>query len=407
MTARKTLLGALLACGLAGCQGDAGPPLAPIDVPPEDLAAVVRGDNEFALELYAQLRGDEGNLFVSPWSISAALAMTYAGARGETAAQMKDALHLDLPPESLHPAFHAHLNTLAPVDGASYELAAANALWAQKDKAFLPEFTSTVSTHYGAEARSLDFATAPEAARQTINAWVEDKTRGRIEDLFPQGTIDPMTRLALTSAIYFKGRWKEEFDEDDTRDEPFHAEGGDVDVPFMHIKEDFGYHAAEGLQVLEMLYRGGDLSMVVLLPERGLVDLESRLTLAALEGWIAELHEREVRVALPRFRFTKATNPQAALEALGMRDAFTMAADLSGMDGTQDLYIQTIRHKAFVQVNEEGTEAAAATGVAVGLKALPEPAPVFRADRPFLFLIRQRSSGAILFMGRVMQPVEE
>lgn len=406
------LPGILLLAGISGgCRGAAGPDLAPIEVPRDDVESLVRSGNRFALDLYRRVGAGEGNRFLSPTCIAAALGMTSAGAAGTTAQQMAQTLRLDLPPDRVHPAFHAHLLALSPPGGRDdVTLAIANALWAQKGRTFLPSYTSVVTTHYAAEARVLDFASDPEGSRGTVNRWVEDHTEDRIRDLLPQGSVDALTRLVLTSAIYFKGTWDEEFRPASTRTEPFRlAGGGEAPAQFMTQKEGFGFAGLEGLSLLEMPYEGKRLSMVVILPDEvaGLPALEESLTLEILEGWLAAIRHEEVTVFLPRFRFTAATDLAPVLQALGMTDAFGDRADFSAMDGTRELYLQAAVHKAFVQVDEEGTEAAAATGIAVGAKMEPGEPIVFRADHPFLFLVRDRESGAILFLGRVAEPVEE
>jgi len=361
----------------------------------------------FAIDLYAQLKKQEGNLFFSPYSISTALAMTYAGARGNTAAQMAEVLHFKLEPEVLHRAFGqlvADLNEQGKKG--AYELAVANALWGQKGYGFLKEFLDLTRENYGAGLNEVDFAGATEAVRQRINKWAEDETRGKIKDLIPKGVLTIATRLVLTNAIYFKGNWASQFKKEATRDAPFTLlDGEKVDVPMMDQREDFGYMERETFQALELPYVGEELSMVVLLPREvdGLTALEALLTAENLSEWLPALRKRKVQVYLPKFKMTSAFESSKALKSMGMTDAFSLAlADFSGMNGgTEPLSISKVIHKAFVDVNEEGTEAAAATAVVVhgGMGA-----PTFRADRPFLFLIRDNKSGSILFMGRVVNP---
>ncbi|HKB39083.1 MAG TPA: serpin family protein [Gemmataceae bacterium] len=376
-----------------------------------DVTAVVKGNNEAALDLYAQLRGEEGNLFFSPYSISTALAMTYAGARGDTADEMAKALHFPLELDRLAPAFgtlYKQINGDGKKRG--YELSIANALWGQKGFAFKKEFINTTRANFGAGLREVDFKNAPEEARTTINEWVEKQTKDKIKDLFPKGTVTSDMRLALTNAIYFKGDWDEQFKKDATRNEAFKLSGKDsVKTPLMNKEGRFGYLDADTFQALEMPYKGKDLSMVVLLPKKvdGLADLEKLMTADKLSGWIGRLRQQKVIVTLPKFKVTKQFTLNDVLGKMGMKRAFTEGADFSGITSDTDLMISVVVHKAFVDVNEQGTEAAAATGVGiVATSAAPAPTPVFRADHPFLFLIRDMQSGSILFMGRLADPTK-
>ncbi len=369
-----------------------------------DAGALPRGNNTFALNLYGELREQEGNLFFSPYSISTALAMTYGGARGSTAAQMEQVLHFEVTTERLHQAF-SQLTGQGAKGG--YQLSVANALWGQQGVGFLKKFLDLTEKHYGAGLRQVDFAAATEAARKTINAWVEKETQGKIKDLIQPGVLNALTRLVLTNAIYFKGTWAEQFDKKATRDAPFTlATRQQVKVPMMHKTENFGYTEAEDFQALELAYAGDDLSMVIFLPREadGLLALEKKLSLENLESWLGGLRRQTVQVSVPRFAITSEFGLQEVLKSLGMTDAFSGAADFSGMTGRKDLFISAVIHKAFVDVNEEGTEAAAATAVVMMRSAAPRPPVVFRADHPFLFLIRDNASDSILFIGRLVNP---
>ncbi len=375
-----------------------------------DTKSVIEGNNAFALDLYAQLRkGEEGNLFFSPYSISAALAMTYAGARGDTEAQMAKVLHFKLEQLLLHAAFRA-LNdrVLGGKKERAYQLHVANALWGQKGHRFLDFYLELVRANYGAGLRQVDFMRATEEARQRINAWVEEQTQDKIKELIKRGILDRLTTLVLTNAIYFKGNWASRFDVKQTRDEPFTLlDGKKVNVPMMHQAAKFKYVGDKSVQTLELPYVDDELSMIVLLPRKGdgLPALERSLTKNNLAKWLSGLREQEVEVALPRFKSTWACELQNELKSMGMTDAFSLpAADFSGMTGEQDLLIDKVIHKAFVDVNEEGTEAAAATAVVAKLKSVPVTPAVFRADHPFMFLIRDNRSGSILFLGRLMSP---
>jgi serpin B len=371
-----------------------------------DTRAVVKGNTAFALELYGKLRAKEGNLFLSPFSVSTALAMTSAGARGETLDQMASTLHLP-PQKELHPANAALLRQVnAGGKKRGYELVTANALWGQRGYHFLPAFVKLNKDNYGAGLREVDFAGDTEGARRTINAWVEKETKDKIKDLLGPGVLDSMTRLVLTNAIYFKGDWLRQFKKDATREEAFQLGGGkSVKAPLMHQTGKFGYLDGGTFQALEMPYAGKDLSMVVLLPKKaeGLADLEKSLTPENLAGWLKRLREQEVEVALPRFKVTAEFELKPVLASMGMTLAFGRKADFSGMNGRRDLYLSAVVHKAFVEVNEKGTEAAAATGVVVREKSA-RVTPVFRADHPFVFLIRDRRSASVLFMGRLANP---
>jgi len=381
----------------------------------EDAAKVAEGCNRFAFDLYARLKGAEGNLFLSPYSISTALAMTSAGARGRTADQMVDVLRfpkdLCAHPASLHAACAGLQNDLnaAGAKGA-FDLVVANRLWGQKGYEFLPDFLALVEKNYGAGLEQVDFVADTEGSRKTINAWVERETRDKIKDLLKPGVLDAMTRLVLTNAIYFKGKWASEFDKKLTRDEDFFVTPEKkVTAPLMRQTAEFGYFDGGEMHALELAYQGDRLAMVVLLPKSkdGIEGLEAALTPNMLEGTCAGLRRREVRVALPRFKTTAEFSLKDPLVAMGMADAFDPAkADFSGMSGKKDLFISAVVHKAFVDVNEEGTEAAAATAVVARMTAVAEPPPVFRADHPFLFLIRDTKTGAILFFGRILDPTK-
>ena len=380
----------------------------------QDMAKLAEGNNEFAADLYAKLKTKEGNLFYSPFSISSALAMTWAGARGNTAAEMAKALHFTLPGERLHPALAGLTDALnARGKAGGYQLAVANRLWGEVTYNFLPEFLDLNRKHYGAGLEELDFIGAAEASRKTINAWVEKQTQDRIKELLKPGMVKDDTRLVLTNAIYFKGEWASVFDGKDTHNLGFQLRKGDwVEVPTMKQTAEFGYLRGEGFQALEMPYKGGDLSMVALLPEAadGLAEFEKKLTAENVAGWLPKLAggRQQVEVLFPQLKITCEYNEmERTLAAMGIADAFVYGrADFSGMDGTRELYISKVVHKAFVEVNEKGTEAAAATAVIMVFGAAPgRPRhPVFRADHPFVFLIRDNRSGSILFVGRVTDP---
>ena len=373
-----------------------------------DLATVVAGNNQFAFELYAQLAQEKGNLFLSPSSISTALAMTYAGARGQTAQEMARTLHFTLESARLNPAFAALLRQWKG-EGQSrgYQLSVANALWGQQSFGFLPDFLNLIRKDYGAGLVEVDFLNDTELARKTINEWVEQQTQSKIKDLIQRGVLDRDSKLVLTNAVYFKGNWAAQFDKKLTKDQDFYLTAEDkIKTALMHRTGQYKYADAGTFQALELPYQGSELSMLLLLPKQvdGLGALEKTLSASELSGLLARLHEQEVAVVLPRFQMTRAFRLNDVLAALDMPLAFDPAkADFTGMTESAPLFISAVVHKAFVDVNEEGTEAAAATGVVMAGRALPR-VESFRADHPFVFLIRDNRSGSILFLGRVTDP---
>ncbi len=378
-----------------------------------DAVAVVKGNNRFAFELYHRLSGAEGNLFLSPYSISTALAMTSAGARGKTAEEMQEVFHF--PPQAeLHPAVAALRHEINGAAGKKkYQLSTANALWGAKGYAFRPEFLKLVKDDYGAELTDLDFAGDTEGARRTINTWVEKETQDKIKDLIARGVLSSDTRLVLTNAIYFKGMWEQPFRKDRTQDQPFRAAGGaKPKVPLMYQVAHFGYTETDDFQALQLPYAGKELALLVLLPKKDdLAGLEKRLSADLVAGVVAKLANEEVIVNLPRFKTTAEFELSDALKAMGMPLAFSNAADFSGMTASQQesLMLSKVIHKAFVDVNEEGTEAAAATAVIARPTAAvfrPKPVPVFRADHPFVYLIRDVRNGSVLFLGRLADPTK-
>jgi serpin B len=383
------------------------------DVNPIEQALLVEGNSAFAFELYKALKGEEGNLFYSPYSISLALAMTYAGARGETAEQMADTLQFLLEQERLHPAFNWLDAELASrgegaegKDGEGFRLNIVNAIWGQKDYEFLSDFLDVLAENYGAGLRILDFITETEASRLAINQWVSDQTEGRIKDLIPQGAIDALTRLVLTNAIYFNAAWENPFNGNITADGPFYLlDGGQVIVPMMKQTESFGYTEGEGYQAVELLYDSGELSMVILLPASGNFEaFEEELQAQQVCDIISDLQDTQVTLTMPQFEFESEFSLKDTLPEMGMPIAFSDEADFSGMTVNPELCISDVVHKAFVSVDEAGTEAAAATAVIMKLTAVPEPPVEVTIDRPFIFLIRDIETGAILFVGRVMNP---
>ncbi len=373
---------------------------------PEGIQTVVDANNQFALEFYSELnKAEKGNLFFSPYSISAALAMTYEGAEGQTADEMKSVFHF---PENniLRPNFAAIYNKINKKDK-NYKLSTGNALWVQQDYPFLEDYTTRVEKYYGGKAANLDFIKETEKSRQTINSFIEEQTNNKIKDLISKGVLDSMTRLVLTNAIYFKGTWEWEFDKGDTKERDFKiTEDNIVKVPMMYMDPDkatFNYADTDELQVLEMPYKDDEISMLILLPKDNLESIE--LTAENLNKWKNQMKEEKLNsIYLPKFEFDTKYSLNENLKTLGMPTAFDSGkADFSGMTGQKDLFISAVIHQAYVKVDEKGTEAAAATAVAMVMSAMPQEKR-FRADHPFIFIIQEKETGNILFLGKVMDP---
>jgi len=381
-------------------------------VSPEDLAQLTRDNAAFAVELFQKLRAKGGNVFYSPHSISTALAMTYGGARTTTEAAMAKVLHYALGQGALHPAFNALDLELASrgqgaagKDGGKFRLNIANALWGQRDYSFLPSFLDLLALNYGAGMHLMNFKDQPEPSRLTINDWVAQKTEDRIKDLIPQGEIDSETKLVLTNAVYFNAAWMHAFEKSATeRGEFTRLDGSKLTAELMNKTGRYGYASAGGWEAVELPYDGGELSMVVMLPAAGLEQAEAALTPESLQKLIGAIDTEEVALTLPKFKVESTFKLKEALAQLGMGEAFSGAADFSGIDGRKYLVIGQVMHKAFIAIDEAGTEAAAATAVIMPPGAMPDPPRVVRVDRPFLFVIRDIATGAILFVGRVVEP---
>jgi serpin B len=412
-----SLVVSLAGCGPAASADEVRSSLqreTPTSVPSNELTELVNGNNEFAWDLYREVREGSENLFFSPYSISVALAMTYAGAREETAREMARAMQFYLPADSLHPAFNYLDRQLASrgegaqgKDDEGFRLNVVNAIWGQKDHEFRAEYLDVLARNYGAGLRVLDFEAEPEPSRVTINKWVEEQTESRIKDLIPQGAIDSLTRLVLTNAVYFNAAWQSQFEESATAPGPFYLlDGGDITVQMMRQTASFDYLEGDGFRALELPYDGGEISMVILLPDSGrFEEVENGLSGGSLGEIVSGLQWTRIALTMPRFSLESSFGLNDALAALGMEKAFDpAAADFSGIDGTRSLYITDVVHKAFVDVDESGTEAAAATAVVVGTTSMPADPIEVTVDRPFLFLIRDVETGAILFLGRVMNP---
>jgi serpin B len=372
-----------------------------------DMQAVVRGNTVFAGNLFGQLRAKPGNVFCSPYSISTALGMTAAGARGPTADEMNKVLHLPAG-NAAHVGFAELQQQLQAKKDAGYELAIANTLWGQQGFPFDPKFIDLIGKFYGGGLKTVDFAQPPTAAG-TINHWVEEQTKNRIKNLIDPSMVDARTRLVLTNAIYFKGQWKDKFRKESTTEQPFFTSAdASIPVPMMHQGGKYRYYQDENLKLVEMPYAGDRLAMTLILPleQHALArQVEARLTEENLNRWINAADMKKGDIAVPRFEFETKYELTPTLEALGMRLAFTDAADFSGITTAEPLKISFVVHKAFIKVDEEGSEAAAATGVGMKLAAAPiEDRFTFRADQPFVFMIRDTKTGSVLFLGRFANP---
>ena len=374
----------------------------------ELLSALTNDNTEFAFDMYNRVSADNPgkSVFFSPVSVSMALGMTYAGARGETEKQMATTMRFSLPQDKLHVAFAALSDQLKAAEGKGYQLNIANALWGQKNYPFAAEFLSMINKHYGGGFNAVDFAGDTEGSRQAVNRWVEGKTNDKIKDLLKQDDVNSLTRLVLTNAIYFKGDWAAKFKKEDTRTAPFYLRPDEsVQAAMMCQSSRFGYADVGMAQILEMPYAGNELSMVVLLPRERVEEFGARLTPDLLGNWLSGLSEQQVAVTLPKFKFEARYGLADMLSAMGMPDAFDLPpADFSGITGGKHLYITKVIHQAVIEVNEEGSEAAAATAVIMGTKSAAPRVVEFTADRPFIFLIRHKATGTILFMGRVANP---
>ncbi|APV45208.1 serpin B [Dehalogenimonas formicexedens] len=387
-----------------------------------DVAALVDGNTDFAMALYQVLKEQDGNLFYSPYSISEALAMTWGGARTETERQMAEALSFNLAQADLHAAFNYLDAALASrgqgakgKDEEPFVLKVVNAIWGQKDFSFKADYLDLLAQNYGAGLRILDFIKSPEESRKTINAWVAKETGQRIKDLIPQGSINELTRLVLTNAVYFNGGWLNPFDKALTSDGSFFLPNGQkVIVPMMRQTATMGYTSGNlalssffptGYQAVELKYDGGELSMLIILPDKdNFSQFEQHLNGDEIRLMLNSLKPTSVNLTMPKFEFDSSFGLKSALSTLGMPIAFSDKADFSGMDGKTDLHIQDVVHKAFISVDEAGTEAAAASGVVVGTTSAPVEQATVTLDHPFIFLIRDIATGAIIFTGRVADP---
>ena len=365
--------------------------------------SLVNANNQFALDFYSRINDDDRNIFFSPWSISTAFGIAYEGTRGSTADEIRSVFGFPQDDLERRSSFASIQNDLNRQD-ADYKLHVANALWIMKGFKLLDEYVDTARIYYDSEVANVDFAT--DESRQTTNKWVKSKTNEKIKDLLPSGSTNEYTQLVITNAIYFKGDWVTQFDKEKTADEDFKVSPDKtVKAPMMKLEEtEFNYAETEELQVLEMPYRGDKLSMLVILPKGGLQSLEGSLTVEKLSEWKGVLSKQGVVVNMPKFKLETNYGLEDTLIQMGMPSVFQSGiADLSGINGTLGLFISDAFHKAFVDVNEEGTEAAAATAIIMNESA--SPVNYFNADHPFIFIIQDNETGNILFMGRVVDPI--
>lgn len=405
-------------CGSSAAQASvaqsAAPRVTSPTAPPADITEFVSGNSQFAFDLYRQLHQKDGNIFYSPYSISEALAMTYAGARGDTETQMAKTLHYTLPQDRLHPAANALDLELAQrgagakgQDDQPFRLKIANSVWGQTGYQFVPDYLDTLARDYGAGLRPADFQRAPEPARETINGWIKEQTEGKVVDLLPKGSITNLTRLVLANAVYFNAAWKTPFDANSTQPAEFTLlDGSQVSVPMMSKLMRLPYAQGQGYQAVEIPYDGDEVSMVILLPDASsLEQFQEALTADQVSHIVSELQPKQVQLSLPKFTYESTFSLAEVLANMGMPDAMDPdRADFSGISGKRDLYISDVVHKAIVAVNEKGTEAAAATAVVVGTTSMPTVDVTLTIDHPFVFFIRDVKTGAILFVGRVLNP---
>lgn len=390
-------------------------------VPAAEMDELAAGNNAFAFDLYKGLSSQGGNLFLSPYSISLALGMTYGGARGETERQMAEALHFTLPQDSLHPAFNALDQQLAArkntggegADGKGFRLNIVNDLWGQRDYTFEQAFLDLLAENYGAGLRLMDFKTNPDGSRQEINDYIAEQTEDRIKDLIPPDAINSLTRLVLTNAIYFNAAWHHQFEEELTKDAPFtKLDGSEMTVKMMGMygAKSFRYLDGDGFQAIALPYENRDLSMLVIMPDEGNFEaFQSGLTAEQFDAILQEMEWSDVVLKMPKFTFESQFSLSEQLQALGMVDAFSGDADFSGIEPKRELVIADVIHKSFVAVDENGTEAAAATAVIMEAGGAPLEVKIIELtiDRPFLFLIHDAPTNTILFLGQALEPVAE
>jgi len=403
----QTAIAAVLLIFLLGCNIKVHEDLPKTDdstATDSGVMSTIQANNQFAIEFYQKINEAGKNLFFSPWSLESALTMTYEGVRGKTADEMQSVLHFPKDQNIRMPSF-ARLYNLINLEDKDYMLRTANALWAQKGYNFLEEYLSGVEQYYGGKTTNLDFVQETEKSRQTINTWVEEQTNDRIKDLIPLGTVNAATRLVLTNAVYFKADWMTQFKKEDTYEADFKlSSGGTIKAPMMVMRdESHNYAETEQLQALELPYKGEQISMLIILPKEGkMQEVEETLTSEKLNEIRDSMHEIDINVHLPKFKLETKYFLAKTLAEMGMPTAFSTEADFSGMDGSKELFIGDVIHQAFVEVDEEGTEAAAATAIIMEIMiAVPMQ---FKADHSFIFIIQEKTTGGIIFMGKMENP---
>jgi len=378
-----------------------------------DIKTLIEGNTAFGFNIYRILSKTGDNIFYSPYSISAALAMTYAGARSESEQRIADTMQFMLPQSNLHAAFNSMDIELGSrgqgakgKDDKGFRLHVVNAIWGQKDFSFLPAFLDVLAENYGAGLRIVDYINETEKSRIKINSWVSEQTEQRIKDLIPAGALNAMTRLVLTNAIYFNAAWADQFNENATMNAPFYLiDGKEKSVSIMKNTASYRFAEGEGYRAVELPYDGGELSMVILLPQTGSFStFQSSLNAGEVQNIIESLENRQITLSIPKFKFDSQFSLKEALTAMGMGPEFTPDADFSGMTGERDLFISDVLHKAFVAVDESGTEAAAATAVIMKATAMPMQPLEITVTRPFIFFIRDIQTGAVLFIGQILNP---
>jgi serpin B len=404
---RVELVTVAVAVMVSGCSERSGGP----EVNTPQVNSVVRGNTVFTLDLYKQLQESRGNLFFSPYNVYGLLAMTCAGARGQTESEIRKALAFDKDTAQIHDPLHLMTDHLAHLNRPKrIVLEGGASLWCQKGYALTNSYVDLVRSSYNATVRNVDFLSNPQDACGQINDWVSKATHDRIKEIISAANLDPASRLVLCSALYFKGKWQDPFDPSRTTTQPFYVEKDrSVPVPMMYQAAEYRVAEKDTLVLLEMPYWGKTLSLVIILPKAvdGLDQLQSQLTADQLENWLTDLDHAsatECFLSVPRFKFTTTLNLAQHLNGLGIKTAFDPAnADLSGMNGKRDLSVSTVLHRTFIDVDEEGTEAAAASGVASSTAAAA-PTREVKVDHPILFLIRENRAGMVLFFGRVADP---
>jgi len=373
----------------------------------QDIEDVVTGNNEFSFSLYDEINNEAANVFFSPYSISSALAMTYNGAREKTKEEMADVMNFNKNEESLSKNFSALNSHITNLTSKKIQLNIANSIWGQQDYGFEKRFLELNNKYYGAGVKEVNFKENYKSIRKDINKWVENKTQEKITDLIKSNMLDPMTRMVLVNAIYFNGKWAFPFKEEDTYEDVFYIYSEcKTKTNFMERQVSLKYYEDDLAQVVEIPYSGKSLSMMVILPKEryGMEQLEHQLNENLYHSYQKSMKTKKVKLTLPKFKITDDFELNEPLKNLGMESAFGKNADFSGMTGKKDLYISNVVHKSFVEVNEEGTEAAAATGVVMRKTSVNMDKKEFKADHPFVFFIKDNEHDTILFMGRIMNP---